>query len=258
MAVLIFRTSESSIQNQKYEFYPEIRIGAAIEDGLRLPSALGVAPYHSAILYSKLFQVPVLVDLAGETAQTRVNGRRVTQIKVLHHQDRVELGSVSLEFWEIIVQKVTPDSPIVGRKCLVCYRSFAPGEQIIICPRCDSLHHRDCWLHLTVCSREACGYPVLETMRGILTPQIHFEELEEESGLVQEKQLCIAGNRRDQLPFKPAEDIAYCPGCETPFHVKCWFSLRQCPKCGYNVADLIQKVLVPDVLPIPTLQERSC
>lgn len=244
MSILIFEVSDGS--SQEYEFAKEVSIGTDNDNGVILPMELSVAPRHAIISRSELYQVPVLVNLANGTFQTRVNRRRVVRLKTLRHRDKIELGQAHLLFWEIIIRKVTLDSPILQYRCMVCYDKFRPGVQVVSCPRCQRPLHKDCWFLSPICPQHACNYPIEETMRRALAHHVQFEELDEDSKLVKEKKTCVVGNKRDQAPFNPHEHIVYCPNkCETSFHIQCWFLLERCPTCSYNVKSLINSIFVP-------------
>ena len=253
MAILIFRTSDGSILER--DFTAELGIGTASENEFRLPLGLKVASRHAMIARSTFFQVPVLVDLAGEAARTRVNGRRVVQLKTLRHKDVLEVGQARLEFWEVMIRNVIPGSSLIGQRCLVCFDSIRSGDQTVACPRCQSPYHKGCWFYLSTCAYYGCGYPVQETLRRVLAPWMRFEKVEEESALVRDKTICRAGNERDQGAFKQQDYVAYCPECQTPFHAECWLALERCTVCQYDVDSLIRRVLDPGASAIEAAQE---
>ena len=228
----------------------KIHLGTAADNEFPLPADLAVAPCHAVVTRSSPYQVPLLVALAGAPFETRINGRRLSRLKVLRHRDEIALGRASLVFWEVAVSTVAADSQFLNRRCLVCYDPFQVGEEAITCPRCQTAdHHKDCWLELSRCARTGCEYPVQEAMRRSLGRRVRFEPLEEESEMVRQKRKCAAGRPRDQGPFRPDDYVAYCPKCRTPFHAECWFLLPQCPKCEYDVATLIREELTSDLSP---------
>ncbi len=234
---------------KEYEFEHEIHIGTDAGNELRLSPDLSVAPRHAIVSRSEHYKVPVLIDLAGESAQTRVSGRRVVLLKALRNRDRIELGDAVLEFWEIIMREVTDDSALTGKICDICKSGFSAGQRVIVCPRCKTPYHRSCWLciaHINTCPYYGCGYPVGQALQRALAGCARFEKLEEENALVQEKKSCAAGGERDEKsPFKQGDSIAYCLDCGTPFHLECWLQLRACPVCQQDIAGLIDMVLVP-------------
>ena len=139
----------------------------------------------------------------------------------------------------------------------MCYRPFVAGDRLISCPRCGSLHHASCWFRLSVCSCEGCGYPVQDTMRRILGSRVHFEELTAGSEPVVQHMKCPAGNERDRFPFQAGEDVLYCPGCEAPFHVKCWLTLDYCPSCKFDIRSMIDQFIPAEDRPDSILQENG-
>jgi len=245
VTLLVLHQSDGSFEN--FPFTTDIQLGTSPENQVRLPEGLGVATHHAVISHSELCGgVAVLVDLAGQTAQTRINGRSVTQIKVLRHQDQILLGQVSLIFWEVDIQHVTAESPLTKQKCPFCFGTFQVDEDVIACPKiqCQTPHHLHCWLRLPRCGRDACGYPIPTAIRRIFASQLTFERLDAHHELVMQRQKCAAagkvGEKLDRLSFQPQTEITHCPSCKSPFHIGCWFSLQRCPVCQYDVSDLIQ------------------
>jgi hypothetical protein len=226
-----------------------LAVGSGDGSGLRLPAELGVAERHAALTYSTGRQVPVLVQLAGGVV-TRVNGRRVTGMKALRHQDRIDFGGARVLFLEVDLAPVAPGSEWFGKKCLVCSGLFAEGDVAVACPRprCRALHHAACWLPIPHCSEYACNYPVREVVRRVLAGRAEIEQLTAESELVREKKVCAACTRRRRnVAFQPHEAVVSCPKCVSPFHAECFFHRRRCPAadCGFDVAGLIHDALCP-------------
>lgn len=42
----------------------------------------------------------------------------------------------------------------VGYRCPVCGKTFAQGDDIVVCPECGAPHHRGCWKELGRCAHE--------------------------------------------------------------------------------------------------------
>lgn len=222
-------------------------LGSAEDCDICLSQAPEVAPYHAAIVRSSVYQVPILVDLAGASRTTRVNSRQVAMLSLLRQHDEIEIGCAHLEFWEVIAETLTADLSLVGKTCLVCMASLEIGQITISCPRCDSSHHLSCWLELEVCSCYGCGYPVQEVMRRCLGRHgLRFERLVANSGIVWKGETCSAGRPRDRVAFKATDLVTRCPQCETLFHAECWFNLGACPRCSFSAADLLRSVLFTD------------
>lgn len=239
MAVLIY--CDAGGQTREREFSEGVRIGSDPQrNDVVLPMEWGVAPEHAVIARAVLNRMPVLVDLSG--GDTWVNGRRVVRLQVLHHGDILQVGQASLTLWEVRIARLPAGSRTVGRECPVCKVEFMAGDEVIACPRCRTVHHRDCWFSIPICSFYGCEYPVHETVTSILAPWVAFEELGEQSELVKREVQCRAGNPRDQVPFQKKQRVAYCPQCNTPFHLECWLTLTQCPVCQYGVKTLIDQV----------------
>lgn len=46
--------------------------------------------------------------------------------------------------------------PFVGRPCVVCEKALEPGAEALACPRCKSLHHKECWIQNAGCGARGC------------------------------------------------------------------------------------------------------
>jgi hypothetical protein len=248
VALLIYQCPDGSWPER--ELGDRTCLGADAANDLRLPAELGVVGMHATIARSAVYQVPVLIDRAGEAAATRVNGRRVAGLKALRHRDEIRLGSARLVYWELVLRRLADDSPLVGARCLVCYDPFLGGDEVITCPRCRSAdHHKECWGYLSHCARDACDYPVQEAMRRGLSRWVRFERLEEETDLIRTRKVCAAGRPRDEGGFKAGDHVSWCPDCQSPFHAECWFVLPRCPECGHHIDGLIRAALTPGQTP---------
>jgi uncharacterized C2H2 Zn-finger protein len=250
MTVLTYQDAEG--RHREYEFCQEVRIGSDLSrNEVVLPAALGVMREHAVITRSALNHLPVLVDLAD--GGTRVNDRRAVNVQVLRHGDELQLGQARLTLWEVRISRLKSGAHMVGRECPVCSDSFRAGDEVIACPRCPTVYHRDCWFSISICAYSGCEYPIHETVMDALSTWISFDrQLEEGSSLVESRDKenklvrkgvsCRAGQRRDQVPFQMGQKVARCPSCETPFHLECWLGMDHCPVCSYNVRDLVNRV----------------
>lgn len=45
--------------------------------------------------------------------------------------------------------------PVVGT-CPICQSAITEGEDVLRCPRCDQVHHRECWAEVGGCSTYGC------------------------------------------------------------------------------------------------------
>lgn len=54
------------------------------------------------------------------------------------------------------ISRATPDSNLVGRECVYCHREITAGEEVVICPRCKTVHHVECWKNNWGCARRGC------------------------------------------------------------------------------------------------------
>lgn len=44
-----------------------------------------------------------------------------------------------------------------GATCPICQTAIAEGEQVLTCPGCGQIHHRECWLEVGGCSTYGCA-----------------------------------------------------------------------------------------------------
>jgi len=240
MAILIYQ--DASGRYMEREFSEEVRIGSDPQrNDVVLPAEWDVAPEHAVITRSALNRMPLLVDLIGRG--TKVNGQQIVRIRVLRQGDDLQIGQARLTLWEVRIARLLAGSRVVGRECPVCTDEFRAGDEVVVCPRCRTVHHRDCWFRIQVCAYYGCGYPIHETVMDTLAPWVVFDrKLDGESELVRNKKSCVAGNQSDQAPFQEGQKVAYCPSCHTPFHLECWLRLVHCPVCQYPVRELINRV----------------
>jgi Prokaryotic RING finger family 1/FHA domain len=245
------RYQNTVAEHKEYEFRAETSIGSDPDlVALALAADLGVAAEHAVILRSTVTNMPVLVDLQGDS--TYVNGLQVAEIKVLHQGDIITLGRARLTFWEVSITRVSPRNRAIGRECPVCTEEFRIGDMVIACPRCNTVHHSDCWFAIPICCFFTCEYPIHEIVMDALAPTVNFErsldrrsklvELKDGEDILQPGVHCSAGNPRDQVPFQLQQTVAYCPTCNTPYHLECWLGMSSCVICRYNVSLLIHQV----------------
>ncbi|NLY52618.1 MAG: hypothetical protein GX063_06885, partial [Firmicutes bacterium] len=52
-----------------------------------------------------------------------------------------------------------PDHELVGRRCVVCNDNLQPNDEVVVCPRCKTPHHADCWREVAGCGRH--GWPTV-------------------------------------------------------------------------------------------------
>ncbi len=248
MATLVFDHPQDL---KPKEFSDDLRLGTREENDLKLAPELAIAPHHALITRSKYYKVPVLLDLAGGSWITRVNDRKVIRLKTLRHRDQITLGEVRFTFWEIMIQRVAENSKLIEKRCLVCYSNLNSGDLAVCCPRCDSPHHKECWFLLSTCAYYGCGYTVRNAICRVLAPWVRFEQVDQAGELIKKNLTCPAGRPRDRQPFKRGESLAFCPECDTPFHVACWLLLPECPKCHHDISTLVNSVFSPGSIAQP-------
>lgn len=251
MPILIYHDSQR--QYQERTFWESIRIGSDPTNDLVLPSEAGVAPQHAVIMRTAVRPLHVLVDLTGR--DTRVNGRRVVSLQVLHQRDEIQLGQFVLKMWELRINQVGEGDPSLGKTCKVCMGRFVAGDQIILCPQCKTPTHRTCSFSVNKCPGYLCEYPMQERIMDALAPWVAFSRYEVEKADIIEVRgdytitmrhsglHCPAKTRRDLVPFQPGEWVAVCPSaaCQAAFHLECWLMLKACPRCQYDIQRLVDR-----------------
>ena len=51
---------------------------------------------------------------------------------------------------------LSADHELVGRQCVVCQKAFQPNDEVVVCPRCKTPHHGDCWREVGGCGSYGC------------------------------------------------------------------------------------------------------
>lgn len=54
------------------------------------------------------------------------------------------------------VLRLTNDHDLLDATCFECTRPFEVNDEVIICPRCKAIHHKDCWIEKGGCARHGC------------------------------------------------------------------------------------------------------
>lgn len=224
----------------KVEFTRELRIGADNNlNHLVLPASAGVASQHAIITRAVVGKLPVLVSLAG--SGLRVNRRTVVSLRVLHHGDRIEVGSAELQLREIQIKRMAEGA---HGMCPVCADALKVNDEIVRCPNCERTHHRGCWFNEEHCSTPGCQYPIHQTVIQALSPPVNFiTKLERSHKLVTNQKVCLSNPQSDLgMPFQQNEDVAFCPKCEGALHLRCWLASTKCPGCLYDIKHLMDTV----------------
>ena len=45
---------------------------------------------------------------------------------------------------------------LVGSQCIACHEELKAGDEVVMCPRCKSAHHADCWRQSAGCRKHGC------------------------------------------------------------------------------------------------------
>ena len=49
-----------------------------------------------------------------------------------------------------------PEHELVGRQCVACQTELEANDEVVVCPRCKSPHHADCWREAAGCRTHGC------------------------------------------------------------------------------------------------------
>jgi len=219
-----------------------ILLGADPKANVVLAPDSGAAPHQAAIVRSAAYSGFVLIDFAGENLL--VNGLPVVRVKALRHLDVIRIGREELRLREFSLERMTKDSPHLGRSCLERH-PIEVGDEVVVC-RCGTATHRRCWAMLDYCGQSTCVYPVRNLLLRALNAEVRFTEVREGSPLAH-RSFCPSGRARDKKPFEVGDQIVHCPRCKVPFHEKCWLALERCPTagCDYPVRKMVDGVISP-------------
>jgi hypothetical protein len=74
------------------------------------------------------------------------------------------------------IMVVEPHSEYIARGCPTCHRGIEEGQTIVLCHRCHTAHHENCWFSRGGCGKVGCrgvaskrdqlGRPVAKTGDG--------------------------------------------------------------------------------------------
>lgn len=51
---------------------------------------------------------------------------------------------------------LSADHKLVGDICIACQKKLNAGDEVVVCPRCKSPHHADCWREAAGCRQHGC------------------------------------------------------------------------------------------------------
>ncbi|NMB25989.1 MAG: extracellular solute-binding protein [Firmicutes bacterium] len=51
---------------------------------------------------------------------------------------------------------LSTDDELVNAECIACQEVFSVGDEVVLCPRCKTPHHADCWRAAAGCKRHGC------------------------------------------------------------------------------------------------------
>lgn len=113
--------------------------------------------------------------------------------------------------------------------CQVCGEE-RPGEPLVGCTSCGTLHHLECWLYVGRCSTFGCGSGDAEgnpeELRARnLSPENLRERIREGT---RDGTPATCGYCRQ--PPRKAEPLVHCSGCGDAYHAECWEPNRGCKR----------------------------
>lgn len=51
---------------------------------------------------------------------------------------------------------LSADDELLNAQCIACQEGFNVGDEVVLCPRCKTPHHADCWRDAAGCKRHGC------------------------------------------------------------------------------------------------------
>ena len=84
---------------------------------------------------------------------------------------------------EEVVTKLTESHPLVSKQCAHCGVPFASGDEVVICPRCKTPHHRHCWTDNLGCTTLGCP----QTAQALRPSQQAQEDLGDDRYLIKDR-----------------------------------------------------------------------
>ncbi len=84
--------------------------------------------------------------LSPPDASLTVNRRPVIGLKVLDHEDEVEVDDIRLRLVAMSREHLAGGASLIARNkaCPVCLDHFAEGDEVAYCPNCELAHHEAC------------------------------------------------------------------------------------------------------------------
>jgi uncharacterized C2H2 Zn-finger protein len=228
-------------------------IGSGTDAWWCLPDS-GLSECHASLVRSPVYHSYLLLEQDGKVS---VNDVPVVGFRVLRHRDWIQLESERFIFIEVIFE--IADQECEDQACVVCGMPFDDCEEIVRCPKCSDLYHRDCWTVLDLCGRgRECAYPVRGVvLEALADVGVRSERVRAKDPLLDKHTVCPATVNHDKpQPLAEGEDIVHCPECGTVFHEKCWLVMDQCSSsgCHFNIQSHLSRVFSVD--PFPPVEEE--
>ena len=56
-----------------------------------------------------------------------------------------------------VLEKITKGESYTGQACVYCGERIQAEDEVVVCPRCKSVHHADCWKKNGGCGKQGCA-----------------------------------------------------------------------------------------------------
>lgn len=53
-------------------------------------------------------------------------------------------------------EKITSGEAYAGQPCVLCGEAISARDEVVVCPRCRSVQHADCWKSKGGCGKAGC------------------------------------------------------------------------------------------------------
>jgi len=131
-----------------------------------------------------------------------------------------------------MIQVINKNEPKIEHQCPVCFSTIEPDSDIITCPNCQMVYHKECWEDNNGCATYGCP------SAGCLAPPPMKIELSD----------CSLPNYAAPGGFSRPR---LCPFCKTPMERGasfCWACGRDISGKGKNSSGIVLGVIISLVL----------
>lgn len=124
--------------------------------------------------------------------------------------------------------------------CQVC-GEVRPEEPLVVCTRCSTLHHLDCWVFTGHCSTYGCGSTGAEGEETALRDRgLSPEALRQQLVAPREPGATHCGYCNREATGE--ERLVHCSSCGSPYHLDCWGPNDGCKRFDCRSKERLRQV----------------